>query len=168
MCGCSFNLVHYILNNRLFDKLMQLSLYVPCAGNGVQFGLSSAFAPGWTAPHFYMINEPNEPAGSNFTTTPLAMSGVSNDANGVTTMVIAIRGTLSSSEWRQNFKYDHVYVDNGPLIGTEVHRGYFELFQQLYPLIRAQVIAESPGRIIVTGHSLGGGLAQMVAAALAK
>lgn len=45
-----------------------------------------------------------------------------------------------------------------PFIGVKIHTGYSLYVQQILAQIKSNITAYSPERIIVTGHSLGGGV----------
>jgi len=51
-------------------------------------------------------------------------------------------------------------------VNIQIHSGFYKLFKEIYPSILSQVRNSRPRRVIVTGHSLGAGLAQLVAFAL--
>lgn len=148
----------------LYDKTVQPGLYAPCTGGGsVPFASASTFAPGFGPPTLHYISEPDEPAGSNYTHTPLAWTASGLDRDGNLTTVVAIRGTFSQSEWAANLQYNQrdITADDPPVlapwVGFQIHYGYSLLLEQIYGAIKANVSAAAPQRIIVTGHSLGGG-----------
>ncbi|KFM27972.1 DnaJ-like protein subfamily B member 4 [Auxenochlorella protothecoides] len=79
---------------------------------------------------------------------------------------VVLQGSDTLDHWRVNLTFDPVPFE-GAELGTQVHRGVYELACALYPvflpLVREHVMAaatDSPGapprRLAFTGHSLGG------------
>jgi len=86
-------------------------------------------------------------------------------AYGPERVLIAFRGTESGRDWRTNLQ---AVTDPGPWCDTRVHEG----FQDAFAAVALQV-GEIIGRIVrdrqaiwITGHSLGGALAVLLAATL--
>lgn len=163
----------------LFDKTQNLGPWAACDDKSgrIKYPFKDEFAPGFGPTNLYYINNDNEQPGSNFTYTPIAQSAISKDGK---TFVLAFRGTNSRSEWIYDFAYsqfdvtdtllqDPTYANLYPFKNTKIHRGFAIVFLQIYYNIYQDVkAAESQlTRIIVTGHSLGGGMAQLLAYALA-
>lgn len=149
----------------LFDKTTQLALYAPCTGGGsIPFASTAAFAPNFGPSTLHYVTETREAPASNFTYTPLAYSGTGPDRDGLTTTVVAFRGTMSASEWATNVGYNQRLIKLesppalAPWVGLQIHNGYSLLLEEIYPSIKAAVTAANPQRIMVTGHSLGGGM----------
>lgn len=166
----------------LFDKTQQLGPWAACDNGQVKYALKDKFAPGFGPTTLYYVNNtfenvlyPPNFLRSNFSRTAFAQSAVSTDG---LTMVIAIRGTRARSEWIADMQYNQVLVTDEvlvtnpllrPFYGMGIHFGFTTIFEQIYEGIWTSVVAAtSATRIIVTGHSLGGGLTQLVALAIAK
>lgn len=71
---------------------------------------------------------------------------------------IIIRGTFSVENVIQDFDYPKAY---DPIIGAWVHRGFLQATERLEPLIRSKIAAHA--RLYITGHSLGGAVALLLA-----
>lgn len=145
------------------------------SGN-IQYGYGTDFAPGFTLQNLYEIHNDHELPGSNFTDTYLAMSGVGLDRANDKTFVLISRGTRSRTEWMIDLEYNQIYVDDDTLVhhpllapfkNTAIHSGFAGLFKQIYQDIKNDVTTVNPARIIVAGHSLGGGVVQLLSLALA-
>ncbi|MEI9964962.1 MAG: lipase family protein [Caulobacteraceae bacterium] len=83
--------------------------------------------------------------------------------------VLAFRGTQDAADWRVNFNAGLEQLDPArPRI--KVHTGFLEAFRSVEPLIRADLDAKVGPDIglYITGHSLGGALAQIASAALER
>lgn len=76
--------------------------------------------------------------------------------------VLAFRGTENLSDWKTNSRF---IAKGGPLGKT--HRGFLAAWQSIAPAVEAALQdADIAGRPLwITGHSLGGGLAVVAAAA---
>ena len=84
------------------------------------------------------------------------------------TVYIAIEGTASTDDWVADAKalktYNYFFGDKR-LVG--IHMGFHELFLDVWPDIKEFIDAQTTNNsVVVTGHSLGGALATLVAAAL--
>lgn len=165
----------------LFEKTQRLGPWAACAPpytNQVPYPFAETFAPNFGPTTLYYTRGDHEDPikGSNFTWTASAQSSVGWDSDNQKTFVLVFRGTRSRSEWFTNFKYNLVLIDEGilngapflePFRGMSIHAGYLGLLVQIYEAIKADVANAQPQRIIVAGHSLGGGLATLVSFALA-
>jgi triacylglycerol lipase len=83
--------------------------------------------------------------------------------------VLAFRGTQDAADWKVNLNAGVQPLDPAyPAI--KVHRGFLEAFRSVETLIRADIDLHVPGDLglYITGHSLGGGLAQIASAAFAR
>lgn len=159
----------------LYDKVQQLGAWVTCDNGQVPFTFA---APRFGPPTFYRID--NEFEFRNLTTnmsnTALALSSMGKDSADEDTFLLVVRGTVARSEWINDFQYNQLQVTEetlatkpllAPFLSMSILSGYVGLFEQIYPSIKANVTASNPDRILVTGHSLGGGMAQLLALALA-
>lgn len=74
-------------------------------------------------------------------------------------VVIAIRGTTTTSDWLTDF---HISTARSAT-GYPVHAGFCQLADTLLPQIRTSLAGKNPGLFHVVGHSLGGAVATLVA-----
>jgi hypothetical protein len=82
--------------------------------------------------------------------------------------VLAFRGTANLQDWRINLNAIRVPMPGVP--GVMVHRGFLEAFERCRAEIEAAVdanVASTLG-LYITGHSLGGALAQIASAVLGR
>ncbi len=95
---------------------------------------------------------------------------VDTDAEGFTgvafgqTLVIAFTGSDSVKDWLNNLKFLHTpYPSATQNQNIKVHYGFYTGYLSVRKLIHERVESEQPEKVIVTGHSLGGGLATLCA-----
>jgi triacylglycerol lipase len=83
--------------------------------------------------------------------------------------VLAFRGTTDATDWKSNLNAALMPLDpERPKL--KVHTGFLQAFREVERLIRADLEAHVPPTLgfYITGHSLGGAIAQIAAAALAR
>ena len=176
----------------LFDKTQQLGPWQACDSDDGRVGYPFAdqLAPGFGPATFYNITNEFERAPipdlirgpSNFSNTVLAVSALSDDGN---TFLLVVRGTRARSEWITDFTWNQVNIDAvkatineylSPFVDTAVHAGFLDLFEKIYPDIYNEYLyfydyyvnnGFMPPQIVVAGHSLGAGMTQLLALALA-
>jgi hypothetical protein len=82
--------------------------------------------------------------------------------------VLAFRGTANLGDWAINLNALRMPLPGFP--GVQVHRGFWEAFEASNDEIRAAVDLHVPDNLglYITGHSLGGALAQIASAVLER
>jgi triacylglycerol lipase len=83
--------------------------------------------------------------------------------------VLAFRGTTDATDWKSNLNAALMPLDpERPKL--KVHTGFLQAFREVEHLIRADLETHVPPTLgfYITGHSLGGAVAQIAAAALAR
>lgn len=75
---------------------------------------------------------------------------------------VTFRGTETLGDWLSDFGFPQV-----PYPWGHVERGFFRLYDQCAAAVKAAVQKAPGARVIVTGHSLGAGMAVLAAADLA-
>eukprot|EP01055_Gregarina_sp_Pseudo9_P000399 Gregarina_sp_Pseudo_9__398@NODE_125_length_4117_cov_8_899461_g117_i0_p2_GENE_NODE_125_length_4117_cov_8_899461_g117_i0NODE_125_length_4117_cov_8_899461_g117_i0_p2_ORF_typecomplete_len634_score136_10Lipase_3/PF01764_25/4_5e02Lipase_3/PF01764_25/1_2e19DUF2974/PF11187_8/2e06Chlorophyllase2/PF12740_7/0_018Lipase/PF00151_19/0_1Lipase/PF00151_19/1_2e03Abhydrolase_6/PF12697_7/0_051PGAP1/PF07819_13/0_065BAAT_C/PF08840_11/0_092PEPPE/PF08237_11/0_13Abhydrolase_2/PF02230_16/0_17Esterase/PF00756_20/0_16Chlo len=127
--------------------------------------------PGWDLPFVVTLKQEGDPIfkeeGLQRDSIPLVF--VSQNQGDRCQFVIGVRGTASMFEWTQDFDYFQVPfpLDNR----IQAHGGFMSLLQVIAPILDQFIQQESrvnqcgcaQTRITVTGHSLGAGVAQLVA-----
>jgi hypothetical protein len=79
-------------------------------------------------------------------------------------IIISIRGTTNFSDWGNNLNAKHVPYSFGP---GHVHKGYYDAFLSIKDVLDNYIKNNLSNRdVIVTGHSLGGAVATLIAAYL--
>ncbi|KAI8465348.1 MAG: Alpha/Beta hydrolase protein [Monoraphidium minutum] len=99
-------------------------------------------------------------------------------------LAVAVRGTATNSEWMRDFKF--TMVKDQPFPGPQfngsfhqglVHRGFLEMFKELWPpvyeALEKEVLGAAGGaggvkHVYLAGHSLGAGVATLLTHAAAK
>jgi len=73
--------------------------------------------------------------------------------------LVAFRGTESTADWVSNL---HLTTRSIPKVG-QVHAGFWGQFQALQPQMEKLLNGRAASPLVVTGHSLGGGIAVLAA-----
>ncbi len=76
-----------------------------------------------------------------------------------TTAYVVFRG--SNDAW--DFRMDARFIKVPWPVGGRVHRGFKRAFDDIWPVMSASIYKHHEKRMFVTGHSLGGALAQLAA-----
>ena len=124
-------------------------------------------------PTVYEQNKPSEtqehPSNLHFfdDTSPFWLSGKSTQAfitHHDEIILIAIRGTLELSDWWRDADAAQVPFEEG---AGKVHHGFYDAYKALKTFIQRYLIRFYTGqKIIISGHSLGGAIALLLAEAL--
>ena len=82
--------------------------------------------------------------------------------------VLSFRGTANAADWGINLNALRMPMPGFEDVG--IHRGFWETFKDMAPAITAAVDKYVPGELglYITGHSLGGALAQIASAVLER
>ena len=91
-----------------------------------------------------IINKPTDP-----------IFGIICDGNNDSTAWIIYRGTSNLKEWIQDFTYNQVLYKDWGLI----HEGFWNIYKKNRDQILYTLHNMNPKKVIVSGHSLGGGVA---------
>jgi hypothetical protein len=79
-------------------------------------------------------------------------------------VIISVRGTTSRKDWGNNLEAHHVAYSFGP---GHVHEGFYKAFLSIKEKVSAYYDDNGQNKnVIVTGHSLGGAVATLIAAYL--
>ncbi|KAL4425099.1 hypothetical protein ABPG77_010413 [Micractinium sp. CCAP 211/92] len=140
----------------LYRLIQSLEAHLPCA----LAGDSEWDAPaGWELVSMLNITEPGGQE------APFAAVILNEEAS---KLVVALRGTMLPGEWALDFSYNQTeFADN--LFGSPVHYGFGSVFEQLWPDVQAALsdLALGPSsaasQVFIAGHSLGGGVATLLA-----
>jgi hypothetical protein len=113
------------------------------------------------ANRYYKISAPNLVIGND----EKAICYTKN-INGKRTLILAFRGTVLPSEWLTDANFFSTQVEfSGQKL--DVHRGFLNHFNgmkdTIYSVVSTLIALENVTRIIVTGHSLGGAVANLAA-----
>lgn len=73
-------------------------------------------------------------------------------------LIVAFRGTQTKQEVEQDFRLDQVMLDE-----SYVHAGFSEIYQRVKPELFKLIDSGGFSEVIITGHSLGGGLSLLLA-----
>jgi dienelactone hydrolase len=76
---------------------------------------------------------------------------------------VAVSGTLSYEDVREDLQYRQV-----PFYGSRAHAGFVQTWEKVYPAVRRLAKKNPDAHFLVTGHSLGGAVATLLAVALAS
>lgn len=88
--------------------------------------------------------------------SPIAVSMMKGDR-----MMIVIRGTIWTEEWCKDFQYRWADDEDG-LFPGRTHEGMYSVFIDFYKGLEEEVESRQPAHVLVTGHSLGAGIANMI------
>jgi hypothetical protein len=80
-------------------------------------------------------------------------------------MIIAFRGSDNTSNWVNNLDFLQTSIDQE---GFKLHKGFYESYLSIKDQIISNLQTKKPKSIRLTGHSLGGALAQITAYFLTK
>ena len=94
--------------------------------------------------HLKILNKPGDP-----------LFGILCDEKNDNTAWLIYRGTSNIKEWIQNFTFKQVAYKGWGLI----HEGFWHIYNNNRANILSQLHKMNPKKVIVSGHSLGGGVA---------
>lgn len=145
---------------RLYRVLQSLEGYLGC-----YLDTGAAWVPptGWELVSMLNISEPFGPAQAA-AELPFAAVMLNRASR---QLVVALRGTMTGWEWMQDFSYNQ--TTEVAAFDAPVHWGFSTVYQQLWPGVQAALaqLVAAPGapaaELFVTGHSLGAGVATLVA-----
>ena len=81
--------------------------------------------------------------------------------------VLAFRGTANPANWWTDFDLSRIAFPDYPQV--QIHKGFYETFEAARRQMEAALAAVPPDvRLYITGHSLGGALAQIASAVFAR
>ncbi|KAL4431070.1 hypothetical protein ABPG75_006326 [Micractinium tetrahymenae] len=140
----------------LYRLIQNLEAHLPCALAG-----AAEWAPpaGWELVAMLNITEPDGEE------APFAAIIVNEEA---AQLAVAVRGTMLPGEWALDFSYNHTEVPGNPF-GSPVHYGFGSVYEQLWPEVQAALsdlaLGPSPAatQVFIAGHSLGAGVATLLA-----
>lgn len=145
--------------NWWYRVIVNLAAYTACASRGAAW----ATPPGWTT-----VATATAPSNG------LPVAVVMTDAS---TLAVVLRGTIAAADWDVNF--DYAMVKPPPSVGTvppgtAVHAGFATVYDAIAPTVMAAIDARVLGqgaavtRVVVTGHSMGAAVGQILALAVAN
>lgn len=147
-----------------YRVIRNLEIYTTCSpSNG---GNSAFLVPtGWRLLSMLSLPQSMAKRAPRNTSKPLPFVAVLH-RKATRELVIAIRGTLTAFEWDVDFTYNQTAR---PLLGgVPTHAGFTWVLDKLFPAIWSLARLQTRGRggaasVTVSGHSLGGGVASLVA-----
>jgi hypothetical protein len=106
---------------------------------------------------------------SGYRAAPLHQPGAANEAYALIqsgTLTIVCAGSTGLADWA---KYNLITIpQRSPTIGTDVHFGIWSAARTLIRPIEALITIAMPTKLVITGHSLGGGMGALLGAALRR
>ncbi len=114
----------------------------------------------WNQERYYMVNY-LKPLNINYKQIPCRKSPIAVSLMKGDRMLIVIRGTIWTEEWCKDFQYRWA-KDHENLFPGHTHEGMYSVFVDFYKELEEEVEARKPAHVLITGHSLGAGLASMI------